>query len=153
LFARVDDVGIDFVFCRVRAHTEYPVLALEPHFDAVGHEGRGFGGYADAEVDVETWLELFGCAACDAVAALGGFVGGRRWARRGGVAELLDLDVLGGGGGHDAVDENAGEVYGIGVECANGDDFFGFDDSEAGGFGHDGPEGFGGVSVASLATE
>ena len=92
-------------------------------------------------------FELFGSALRDSVPAGGVVVLGGGLPVGGWVAEFLDFDVLGCGGGDYAVDEDAGEVDVVWVEGSRGDDFFCFDDGETGGFGHDGTEGFGGVSA------
>lgn len=97
-------------------------------------------------------FELLGSALRDSVPAGGVVVLGGGLPVGGWVTEFFYFDVFGCGGGDYAVDEDAGEVNIIRVEGSCGDDFFGFDDGETGGFCHDGTEGFGGVSAGFSNT-
>src|SRR5258708_14603601 len=69
-FARVDEVGIDFGFERIRANAEHAVFGLQDDVhsfrDVVGDKR----GHADAEIDVVAIAEFEGDAAGDAFAFL-----------------------------------------------------------------------------------
>src|SRR5580704_1996385 len=60
--ARIDEVRIDLVRCRLRPHAEQAVLAVEHDLaagrDVVGHHGR----QPDAEVDVPAVVDVLGGA-------------------------------------------------------------------------------------------
>lgn len=106
--------------------------------DGGGDEGRGQHGHADAEVGVHAVGELAGGAADDAGAFRGRGAGAEHGlirccccccavgVRGAGVGELLN--AFGRGALDDALDVDAREVHGGGVEGADGDDVFGLDD-------------------------
>ena len=58
LLSGVDEVGVDFVLTRKRAHAEQAVLRLQSHGDAGGNVVGHQRGNADAEIDVEAVLQL-----------------------------------------------------------------------------------------------
>ena len=129
-FAGVDEVGVFAAGGRVRAEAQDAVFGLQLHFDAGVDEGGSEHGHADAEVRVHAVFELLGGATDDALAlrsrgagAEDGEVGG---AFGPGICEFLDAFL--GRGLDDALDVDAGQVHGRGVEGADVDDVFGFDD-------------------------
>ena len=58
LLARIDEVGIDFIFCGKRANAQHAVFRLQPHFNVVGHMVGHQGGYANAQIDIEAVLQF-----------------------------------------------------------------------------------------------
>lgn len=137
--ARVDEVGVFGAGGRVGPQAQDAVFGLQLDFHAGGDEGRGEHGHADAEVGVHAVGELAGGAADDA-GALGGRGAGAEDGRVGsaggvgvrgaGVGDFLD--AFGRGALDDALDVDAREVDGGGVDVADGDDVFGLDDGAGG---------------------
>lgn len=135
--ARVDEVRVLGARRRVGAQPQDAVLRLQLDLDGGGDEGGGQHGHADAEVGVHAVGELAGGAADDA-GAFGGRGAGAEHGHRcrcccgafgvrgAGVGDLLD--AVGRGALDDALDVDAREVHGGGVEGADGDDVFGLDD-------------------------
>ena len=100
-------------------------------------EGRGEHGHADAKVGVHAVLELLRCAANNAL-ALACCVAGAEGVD--GVLGVLCVDgffdFLLRGGLDYAVDVDARDVDGVGLDVANLDDVFCFDDRDFGVAGH-----------------
>src|SRR3546814_15959857 len=69
--ARIDDIGIDFGFCRIRAKAEHAVFRLERHIDARGHIVGDERWYANAQIYVEAVLQLQRCPCRSAERSVG----------------------------------------------------------------------------------
>ena len=58
LLARIDQVGIDFIFCGKRANAQHAVFRLQPHFNVGRHMVGHQGGNANAQIDIEAVLQF-----------------------------------------------------------------------------------------------
>src|SRR5690606_36172227 len=126
LLACVDEIGVEFVFGRERTDAQQAVLGLQGDVHVVGyvvgHERRD----PDAQIDVVAVTQL-GCSPS------GHPLADRRFAARGRgrVARRPELDpLLVAAALDDAVDVDAGYMYGIGIDLADPDELFDFGDAD-----------------------
>lgn len=153
----IKNLRINLLWCGVRSHSEDSILTLKPHLLVRGKETWCECGNTHAQVDIVSVLELLGRPAGDplppeeSLALLLATTTTTTIGGTGFLPQLHDLEVLLRGGGHDTVDVDTGEVDLHGVQLADLDNVLGLDDGEAGGLGHDGAKGTGGVAEDAVA--
>src|SRR5216683_3865198 len=144
--ARIDEIGVNFRFERIRANAEHAVFGLQNDFDSLGDVIRNQRGHADAEIDVEAVPQFLRDAASDAFAFL--FVS-EHWsafAHRSALDFFLVVGAL-----EDGVHEDAGGVYLVGRELAKFHELFDFGDHVIGGGSHHGIEVARGLAIDEIA--
>lgn len=152
LLAGVDDISVNLVLGGERPHSEHAVLALQPDGASLGDVVRSKRRDADAEVDVEAFLKLLRSALSDALAAdlVLAVLARLALAVILGLADLENLNLLVSSGRNDAVNEDTGEIDGVGVNLADFNNVLGLHNGELSGLGHQHTISLGSISVKEL---